>query len=90
MKWTPWFLGSLTAIALGACGGGQRDAGTSGSGTETGTMQGGTAGDTASARTGMMGTQADTMHGAGMHSDTAMTGGTDTSRSGRDTSRTSR
>ncbi len=35
MKRTSWMLGSLTALALAACGGGS-NAGSAGSGTETG------------------------------------------------------
>ena len=36
MKRTSWILGSITALFLAACGGGNRDAGAGGAGTETG------------------------------------------------------
>lgn len=43
MKLTPWLLGSVTTVALVACGGNKGNNGTAGSGTESGTMQGGAA-----------------------------------------------
>jgi hypothetical protein len=81
MKWTPWVLGSLTVFAMGACGGERSDTGTDGTGTESGTMQGGATTDTAVPGTGATGSPSDTAHGgASMHSDTATagTGTTDT------------
>ena len=36
MKRTSWILGAMAAFALAACSGGNRDAGTGGAGTETG------------------------------------------------------
>lgn len=80
MKWTPWLLGSLTTVALAACGGNKgNDTGTARtSGTESGTMQGNnaTTADTGMAATdtaggGMSGMRSDTATGgARMHSDT--------------------
>jgi hypothetical protein len=81
MKWTPWLLGSLTTVALAACGGnkGNNDTGTARtSGTESGTMQGNnaTTADTGMAAMdtaggGMRGMRSDTATGgARMHGDT--------------------
>jgi hypothetical protein len=81
MKLTPWLLGSLTTVALAACGGnkGNNDTGTARtSGTESGTMQGNnaTTADTGMAAMdttggGMSGMRSDTSTGgARMHSDT--------------------
>ena len=84
MKWTPWILGSLTAFAIGACGGERRNNGTSDTGTETGTMQGGASTDTAVPGTGSPGTTSDTAQGgAYLRNDTATTGGTGISDSAR-------
>jgi hypothetical protein len=72
MKWTPWLFGSLTAFMIAGCGGGARDdAGTADeTGTETGTMQGGTSTDTSTPPPGG-GTASDTTHGnSRVHSDT--------------------
>jgi hypothetical protein len=83
MKWTPWILGALTALAIGACGGERRDNGTSDTGTESGTMRGGASTDTAVPGTGSPGTTSDTAQGgAYLRSDTA-TAGTGTSDSAR-------
>jgi hypothetical protein len=77
MKWTPWLVGSLTVVVLAGCGGDRRDndAGTAGTGTETGTMQGG-AGTTDTAVPSTTGTgptgglSSDTAHAdAQMHGD---------------------
>lgn len=74
MKWSPWILGSLTAFAIGACGGDRRDNGTSDTGTESGTMQGEGSTDTAVPGTGSPGTTSDTAQGgAYIRSDTAIT-----------------
>jgi hypothetical protein len=77
MKLTPWLFGSLTTVALAACGGNKSNNGTAGSGTETGTMQGGaaTTSDTGMART-------DTTAGgtSGMSSDSSSRMRMDTSR----------
>jgi hypothetical protein len=81
MKLTPWLLGSLTTVALAACGGnkGNNDTGAARtSGTESGTMQGSSAttADTGMAAMdtaggGMSGMRSDTATGgARMHSDT--------------------
>jgi hypothetical protein len=75
MRCTPWLLGPLTVALIAGCGGERRntDTGTAGSGSETGTMQGGTvdtavpSGDTSAASQGM---SSDTAHAdAGMHGD---------------------
>jgi len=67
MKRTSWILGAVAALALAACNSGNRDAGTGGAGTETGSpgMSSDTAAvgpmDTALTDTsGTMGTGADT------------------------------
>lgn len=87
MKWTPLFFGSLTAVALTACGGERRnnDTGTAGGAEmESGTTPDTTAlppgaGDTSSA-TGAM--SADTAPGgARMHGDTVRSGGDTTGSS---------
>jgi hypothetical protein len=71
MKWTPWLFSSLTAFMIASCGGGAREeTGTTGdAGTETGTMQGGTATDTSTTPAGGEMTS-DTAHGgARVHGD---------------------
>lgn len=84
MKLSPWILGSLAVFAVGACGGERRDTGTSGTGTESGTMQGGAATDTAVPGTGTTGTTTDTaLSGGRMHSDTGASHGTGVSDSAR-------
>jgi hypothetical protein len=88
MKWTPWILGSLAAFAMGACGGERQDTETSGSGTETGTMQGGAATDTTIPGTGTTGTTGGATGATGdtMHSDsTHGTGTAHPAPSGSDT-----
>jgi hypothetical protein len=72
MKWTPWLVGSLAAMAMTACGGNKANkAAANGGGAESGTMQGGaaTTTDTGMARTdttsgGMSGMSSDTAKGA--------------------------
>jgi hypothetical protein len=77
MKCAPWLLGSLTVALIAGCGGDRRnnDNSAAGTGTETGTMQGGAAttdtamssGDTSGMSQGM---SSDTAHAdAGMHGD---------------------
>ena len=69
MQRTPWLFGFLTLISISACGGNKGDnAAAGGSGTESGTMQGGA---TTRTDTGMA--RADTTGGgmSGMSSDTA-------------------
>jgi hypothetical protein len=73
MKWTPWILGSLTAVILAACGGGADRGTTGGAETETG------------AGTGAV-TDTATMAPGAATTDTAMSG--DTGMSGADTAPT--
>ena len=77
MKLTPWLFGSLTTVALAACGGNKGNNGTAGSGTESGTMQGGA---TTTSDTGMA--AADTTSGgmSGTSSDSSSRMRMDTSR----------
>ena len=92
-KWTPWILGSLTAFAVGACGGQPGNDGTADTGTQSGTMRSGATTDTAIPGTGatgtgsgVSGTASDTAHGgASMHDDShtspgAATGASDSAR----------
>jgi hypothetical protein len=73
-KWTPWIVGSLCLATMAACSGNKGDTNSGAAGSETGTMQGGTATDT-----GMAG-------GTGMVTDTAASA--DTARtSGRDSAK---
>jgi len=74
MKCVPWLLGSLTVALIAGCGGDRRnnDNSAAGTGTETGTMQGGAATDTAMSSgdtSGMsQGMSSDTAHAdAAMH-----------------------
>jgi hypothetical protein len=78
MKWTPWLFGSLTAVALTACGGNKGNNAAANGGAESGTMQGGaaTTTDTGMARTdttsgGMSGMSSDTAKGAKHDSSTS-------------------
>ena len=77
MKCAPWLLGGLTVALMAGCGGDRQnnDNSAAGTGTETGTMQGGAAttdtaissGDTSATSQGM---SSDTAHAdAGMHGD---------------------
>ena len=77
MKCAPWLWGSLTVALIAGCGGDRRnnDNSAAGTGTETGTMQGGatttdtaiSSGDTSATSQGM---SSDTAHAdAGMHGD---------------------
>jgi hypothetical protein len=77
MKWTPWLLGSLTAVWAAGCGGDKRNTDTgaaAGAATDSSAMQGGAAGTATD--TGMTGS---------MNSDTARTGSRmhDTSSTGQ-------
>jgi hypothetical protein len=93
-KWTPWIVGSLCLATLAACEGNRRDneTGTAGSGTESGTMQGGATTDTSlsGAGAGAVGDTAATQPGTGatggQSADTARTSG----RSESDTTSSSR
>jgi hypothetical protein len=84
MKCAPWLLGSLTVALIAGCGGDRRnnDNSAAGTGTETGTMQGGatttdtamSSGDTSATSQGM---SSDTAHAdAGMHGDMNRTSST--------------
>jgi hypothetical protein len=99
MKCAPWLLGSLTIAWIAGCGGDRRsnDNSAPGTGTETGTMQGGAtatdtampSGDTSATSQGM---SSDTAHAdAGMHGDmnqsSSTTGAAATGGTGSDSAR---
>jgi hypothetical protein len=75
VKWTPWLFGSLTACLIAGCGGAKRntDTGaTSGTMSDTSTMQGGASG--AARDSGGTGVRTDTGVTGSMNSDSARTG----------------
>jgi len=101
MKCAPWLLGSLTVALIAGCGGDKRNSDNSaaGTGTETGTMQGGAAstdtammsGDTSATSQGMSSdtAQADAgMHGNMNRSSSTSGNGSSSSTSGNRSSST--
>jgi hypothetical protein len=90
MKWTPWLLGSLTAVWIAGCSGDRRNNDTgaaAGAATDTAATQSGAAG-TATDTAGMT-ARTDTGMAGSMNSDTARTGSRlhpDTSATGKSSS----
>jgi hypothetical protein len=84
-KWTPWIVGSLCLATMAACSGNKGDTNSGAAGSETGTMQGGTATDTGMAGgTGMVtdtaAVQPSTGATGGESADTARTSGRDSAK----------